>query len=61
MIDVDCFIVACNIVVWSTLGCAETIAVVGFKFVAKIAAKRSKVRIVSSLRCNGGEDGVGVL
>ena len=61
MIDIVYFVGACNIVVWSTLGCAGTIAVVGFKFVANIVAKRFKARIVSSPNCNVGEDGVGFL
>ena len=38
MIDVFCFVAACTIVVVSTLGCAGTIAVVGFKFVENISA-----------------------
>ena len=56
-----CFVAAWTIVVVSTLGCAGTIAVVGFKFLENISAKRSNVRIVSSPSCNVGEDGVGFL
>ena len=56
-----CFGAAWTIGVVSTLGCAGTIAVVGFKFVANIVATCFKARIVSSPSCNVGEDGVGVL
>ena len=59
MIDVFCFVAACTIVIVSTLGCAGTIDVVGFKFVENISAKRSNARIVSSSSCNVGEDRVG--
>ena len=61
MIDVVCFVGACNIIVWSTLGCAGTIDVVGFKFVANFVAKRSKSRIISLPSCNAGGEGVGFL
>ena len=61
MIAVVCFKNSCNIFVSFTRGCAGTTAVVGFKFVANIAAKRSKARMISPPNYNVIEDSVGCL